>query len=192
MKIRQRNLKIFEFEKSDSKDIIECIKMNFELMEDYCLAFHNEISGELLEFLMENKLNYINLNRDLQTTINPSSTDSNKEEIPFLESKNIESKLPTIFSRSIRSGEEIVCLGDAIFFKNIHSGARIICNGNLQIFGKCEADLNVNGEYIILKDFNNARVSFQENIIDQNLLNDEAFKIIYLENATIKVDIIKG
>lgn len=191
MKLKQRNIKIFEFQNGSEKEIIECIKANFELINDHCLAFHNQISNELTEFLLTNKLNYINLNRQLK---NPTQAIISlpKQEIPTpLESIEEKPTKPSIFLRAIRSGEEIICENDAIFFKNIHSGARIICKGNLQIFGKCEADLIVSGDFILLKEFCNARILFKEYSVEKNLLSENgSFNYIYLENATIKVDII--
>lgn len=193
MKVRQRNLRIFEFDDDNNDRILDCIKNNFEIMQNCCLVFHRNISRELKSFLMDKKINFFRLNRDIVSSaeldnINIRSTNSLElDEV----SRSCQRERGVVFARQIRSGEEIETKGDAFFLRNVHNGASIKCGGNLQIFGKCEANLEVLGDFIMIRGFCNGRISLQGCNIDQKILaefNNNDVKYIYLDSSGIKID----
>ena len=51
VKMRQRHLCVFEFEKGSFDEILAYIQYNADFMRDRLLAFHDDITPEIREFL---------------------------------------------------------------------------------------------------------------------------------------------
>lgn len=126
------------------------------------------------------------------------SVESADMEVRSLDSKakyktsNNLSLLPyRIFKRPIRSGEDLVLHSHNIFLKGINSGASIKSYGNLEIYGKCEGNLECLGEYIIIRQFTMGRISLGGVNLERKMLDDlkesNEIRMIFIENATIQV-----
>ncbi len=53
VKMRQRNLSVFEFEQGTDEEIVLYIKQNADFMKNHCLAFHNDVSDQLENLMKE-------------------------------------------------------------------------------------------------------------------------------------------
>lgn len=184
IKAKQKNIRIFEFSGGTSEQYIEFINKNFVLLRGYLLVFKEQISQNLIDFLISMKIDYlISLNQ-----LNSRDISLNTPLVSV--SSDIE-----IFNRNIRSGEEIENNNDVVLLGNLNNGAKISSNGNVSIFGKCDGIVECNGEYILLKAVASGHIIFKEQILPQEVVekvnSNDLLKIITKNGDTIVIKEIK-
>ena len=62
VKMRQKKLVVLEFEDGDNEEIIQYIQNNKDFICNHCLAFHQQVTEELRDFLQDLKINYFQIN----------------------------------------------------------------------------------------------------------------------------------
>ncbi|RDU61555.1 hypothetical protein [Helicobacter sp. MIT 14-3879] len=244
VKTRQKRITVFEFQEGTTQEILFYIRQNKDVLQTYCLAFHEKFDKEIESLLQELGINYFfirNAKRfktlqtqkvdkhldSLKSVVIQGVTqshktaslvvDSNKEKciIQHRESSliqdninadiadndvlsdvdfcDLQSKLLPckIFKRTIRSGEELVLHSHNVFLKGVNAGAFIKSHGNLEIYGKCEGNLECFGNYIIIRHFFMGRISLQGINLERKMLDDlrkdNEVKMIFTENGKIQI-----
>lgn len=190
VKGRQGNLKIFEIEACDENRLKEYINRNCVLLQNFLLLISQEITPTLVTFLEERGLIFMELKhleklRHAQKTLAnhkiPEAADSDHEKHPTTESIKAQ-----IFSRIIRSGEEIVCEGDLVIYGRINSGARIYAKGNLQIYGEIDGAVECEGEFVLLTKIGQGSVLFAGEFLDPNVFDGNK-KAIFKDGKTLQI-----
>ncbi|PAF51588.1 septum site-determining protein MinC [Helicobacter sp. 13S00477-4] len=183
VKTRQKNIKVFEFSGANTTEYIDFIKKNFILLKDYLLVFREQIDMNLKEMLEELKIIYIVSENDIKGRENNLSKFTIQKE-------------PTrIYSRSIRSGEEIESVNELIFLNNVNNGARIFSESNISIFGKCEGIVECGGEYLMLRKVVSGYIIFCGEILSTEVIekinSNDSIKIITKVGDSISIKEIK-
>jgi septum site-determining protein MinC len=88
-----------------------------------------------------------------------------------------------IISKPLRSGEEIITEDDIVVFARINSGAIIKTDGNAEIFGIVDGHIEVNGDYLILKNINKGEVIFNSESLDKTIFNGIIKKITFVDGV---------
>ena len=96
-----------------------------------------------------------------------------------------------IFRRSIRSGEELILHSHNVFLKWINAGAFIRSHGNLEVYGRCEGNLECFGDYIIIRHFAMGRIALQGLNLESKMLDElrssSEVRMITVEDGQIKI-----
>ncbi|PZT47847.1 hypothetical protein B6S12_07110 [Helicobacter valdiviensis] len=195
LEARQKNLRAFVISQGNQEEIIKYIEQNHILLRSFLLIFSaGLLNEEIKQLLCQKELNFVEENPNNPLKISNSKTNTNAiEEIRIDNtSKAQETKQETyktkIISRTIRSGEEIISLGDLSVFGQVNSGAFLQSEGNLQIFGASMGDILCNGEYLILNAFEGGNVIFGGEIIEREKLLDKKAKKIYKKDEKIIIE----
>lgn len=195
LEARQKNLRAFVISQGNQEEIVKYIEQNHILLRSFLLIFSaGLLNEEIKQLLCQKELNFVEENPNNPLKISNSKTNTNAiEEIRIDNtSKAQETKQETyktkIISRTIRSGEEIISLGDLSVFGQVNSGAFLQSEGNLQIFGASMGDILCNGEYLILNAFEGGNVIFGGEIIEREKLLDKKAKKIYKKDEKIIIE----
>lgn len=195
LEARQKNLRAFVISQGNQEEIVKYIEQNHILLRSFLLIFSaGLLNEEIKQLLYQKELNFVEENPNNPLKISNSKTNTNAiEEIRIDNtSKAQETKQETyktkIISRTIRSGEEIISLGDLSVFGQVNSGAFLQSEGNLQIFGASMGDILCNGEYLILNAFEGGNVIFGGEIIEREKLLDKKAKKIYKKDEKIIIE----
>jgi septum site-determining protein MinC len=193
MKVKQQTLKVFEFEIDESRAFTEYYTKNAPLIQGYLLMLSGNVTAEVLEFLDEKEAVYIDTKaKPLQ--IRKKRTTAVLDE-PFTrgnasstEVKMPGEKSPTVYYRTVRSGEEIYSDEELVFFGRINSGAVIESSGSVQIFGIIDGLVRSEGEYLLLQHIGQGSVFFHGEELDASRL-DGKLKLIKYDNGIIFKDL---
>lgn len=170
VKVKQKNLKIFEFQESTPQELIAYLEKNAPLLRGFLLLFPFKIAKELADFLQKEGFLFFDSTANISPRTKESETRVHETPPQADKTESEESELPRektqIFQRTIRSGEDILAKGDVIIFGRINSGARIQSEGNAQIFGEIDGVVECRGESILLGKIAQGSVLFGGEILD--------------------------
>ncbi|MDR3162609.1 MAG: hypothetical protein LBT81_01955 [Helicobacteraceae bacterium] len=119
MRVKQTNLRCFEFESPDAEEFIEYIKTHEALLKSYVFLLKGRFDAEIDRFLKEGKFVYAWAERSVRLF-------SRSVSAPVLRS---EGGKTLIVRKPVRSGETIRADSDAIFLARVNSGSRIEVSG---------------------------------------------------------------
>lgn len=196
VKAKQKNVRVFLFEESKSEEMIVYLRKNSILLRSYLLLFKGKLPKEVQECLKEEGLQFLEEfeSKDEKNSANNENTKLNDAHkmlhanptSPKEEHAN-PARIPTlILRRTIRSGEEVIALGDVSIFGRINSGARICAQGNVQIFGEIQGVVECEGEYMILGKISQGSVLFNGEILESSLF-DGSLKEVYIHDNRVIV-----
>ncbi len=148
--MRQKTLRVFEIDNFDKLQKI--VESKYELIKNhyFLLKEHNK---EIEDFLKKHSLSYFITNDQSFITTTPKKEVIEKV---VVEEKIIEKIVnkpcdSMIYTRIIRSGEEINSDKHLVFLNRINAGAKIISSASISIFAECEGDVICDGDFIIVK-----------------------------------------
>ncbi|CAM2772817.1 septum site-determining protein MinC [Helicobacter burdigaliensis] len=196
LEARQKNLRAFVISQGTEEEIIKYIEQNYILLRSFLLVFSVGLLNETIKkILCKRELNFIEENPKSPLKISNSKPmadvavkETKEEAQEQMQTKAQENHKTKIISRTIRSGEEIISLGDLSVFGQVNSGAFLQSEGNLQIFGVSMGDILCNGDYLILSAFEGGNVIFGGEIIDREKLLDKKAKKIYKKDEKIMIE----
>ncbi len=194
IKTRQKNFRAFIFTEGEAEETLEYIEKNLGLLRNLLLVFAYPIGDEksaLHEYLMAKGLNFIEshnmhlgFEQNAQNSESPRGDQAQKqEENSKKDSTNAQKTL--VLHRMVRSGEEIVAMGDLTIFGRINSGAVIQCAGNVQIFGAVNGNIFCDGDYMILGSVKEGNILFQGEIVERELFKYPYQKIYRTQNSIV-------
>jgi len=180
MNVKQKNLRVFEFDIDVKEDFIDYVNRNLILLKKFMLFVKGNVTGEILDFLESKSLLFIDIReKDLTTLMGSSKGIKTKVEPEIKYVKN--QKL--IFTKPLRSGEEVITAEDVVSFARINSGAKVKTEGNGEFFDKIDGFLEVNGEYLILKEINKGEVVFNGEVLDKKVFNGIIKRVTFVNRA---------
>ncbi len=89
-------------------------------------------------------------------------------------------------TRNLRSGEDINTDSDVTLMGRINSGARVKTSGNAVILDVVDGDVDVGGDYVMLKNIGKGSVSLKGAKIDKNALNGKIKLVTFDGKLSIK------
>lgn len=202
MKVRQKNLRVFEFV-LDNRDattgyagFCDYVSKSRALLSSHLLLVRGG-DGEVARFLDEQGLAY-RLVDDKEAEMlaagkakpapSPEEAPASPEPAP---SATIEAEKPAAgpggegsltFHRPIRSGEEVNAPGDLVLFGRVNSGARITVAGNLLAFGPVDGVVSCEGAYLMARAKGSGALLLKGEPVDQEEL-DGSLKIFRLKEG---------
>lgn len=174
-KIEYKNINVCHIKYENDKDLMSFIDKNLSFATTNTLVF-DYLGDDLINKLNSRKIMYIlsdnvkfstrssfkyedinHINNNIKSTTDDKQKESKKNETRILH-------------RVIRSGEYIESSGDIIIFNRVNSTAKIKSDGNIFIYGRCDGDIECNGEYILLSQITNGKIIFNSEIINADML----------------------
>jgi septum site-determining protein MinC len=195
MKVKQQNVKSFEFTVDEPEAFFKYIQTNLALFQGHLLILKGDRVSDVLTFLEDNSLCYVNATAcELQTKKRQTPVvvaPENNKLTEKVEKKVVEtSTVPLermVIHRPLRSGEELVTNQDVTVFGRVNSGARIECKGNVEIFGLIDGTIIANGEYLLIQHVGSSGVvSFHAQTIDHQHF-DGTLKKIMMKNDQLVI-----
>ena len=200
MKTKQKRLRVFELDISDSKKAVEYIKKNRVIFMEFFLLIKGEVSSEVTSLLDEYSICYKDISScnlksktlgDIQEKafVQKSSDKSSKSEEKKEEEKSGEdehgSSLLTLY-KPLRSGEELIANDGVVALSRINSGSKLIAKNSSTFFGVIDGFVSCEGEFIILKKIDKGSVIFNGFIVDKEIL-DGNLKLLRVKEGEIVV-----
>lgn len=192
--IDQKNIKVFHISNNNSDDELKQFVMkNLGMLQGYLLVF-DDISQDLREFLESKDIDYIkhkHLRLNAKYTKSELNATITKPKDFATTTQNISDTnkiiTPTTFiQKVVRSGSYITSKGDIAIFNRVNSASKIIGDGNIFIFGKCEGDVECNGDFLVLTTITKGKILFQGEIITPNMLK-YTINLIFREDGKLNI-----
>ena len=195
MKVKFRNIRVFEVLIDDEKKFFEHFEKNRILLKDYILFLRGNVTSKITSFLERNDICFYEVEHcKLKNLLNKSNKEiqKSKESLKEVKLNNTnEEKISTektlVFNRPIRSGEEIVTKGDVVIFGRVNSGSKIKAEGNVEIFGDIDAMIECEGDFMILRKIGLGNVIFNGEILDRDLFKSDSVKKVTIKNGKIEI-----
>jgi septum site-determining protein MinC len=201
LKTKQKRLRVFELDISDSKKAVEYIKKNRVIFMEFFLLIKGEVSSEVTLLLDEYNICYKDISScnlksktlgDIQErafaqkSSNKSSEDKEeKKEEAKSKEEECESSLLTLY-KPLRSGEELIADDGVVALSRINSGSKLIAKNSSTFFGVIDGFVSCEGEFIILKKIDKGSVIFNGFIVDKEIL-DGKLKLLRIKEGEIVV-----
>ena len=190
MKVKQQTLKGFECEIDDVKSFITYYNKNAPLMQGHLLLLKGLVNEELLSFLDEKKVAYVQTDKTPLSIRKKRTTavleEENTPKFNLAEKANLVSPVSMIFHRTIRSGELIEVDENLVFFGRINSGALVQSTQSIQSFGIIDGILRSDGEYLIIKQIGLGSVIFHGEELKREDFTGK-LKLVQYKNNTIEI-----
>ena len=186
MKVKQKNIRIFDINIEDEQEFFEYFEKNLIILKEYFLFLSGEITPAIENYLNEKGISFKDANgcdiKSFQKNGN-SHVLNNSEKIVqnqiVIQEENVcEAIKPKLVNKTLRSGEEIIHDGGVTVFGRVNSGAKIMSEGNVEIFGLVDGMVQCDGDYMILKGINKGHVIFNGDILDNEEFDDKLKKVI--------------
>lgn len=189
MKIEQATLNIFIIGRENEAEILAFLEKNAKMLQSFLLVFER-LSDEARQFMDEHNLAYsLKKNLALRKMSLPELKTEPKQMDLFKKEAVVEPKKakPKIFKNLIRSGANIDECDDVAIFSRVNSGAFIKSKGSVAIFGKCDGDVECDGEYLIIGAVNpKSKITFRAQNIEKSLLKYR-LNLITIEHMKLKI-----
>ncbi|RDU65581.1 septum site-determining protein MinC [Helicobacter sp. MIT 14-3879] len=174
-KIDQKNIQVFHILKDNNIDELKSfISKNYKILQAYLLVF-DELDYSLREILDEYSLDYIvpknmRLNNTYSNIVFNEGNKNNKKIDNKADNKTKEIKTK-IYRELIRSGVDINSNDeDIVIFSRVNSASNIKSSKNICIYGRCDGNVECNGEYMILSNNTRGKILFNGFAITSNML----------------------
>ena len=177
-----RCLEIFAQKEEDIKVYVNSISLNNKV-----LLIREDISQNLRDFLESKKINYL-----ASKDISLNSLSKNKDDLKEFkeENKKQEEVKKKIYTKPVRSGQEIECKVESIFLKRVNVGAKIKSKFSLEFFSLIDGDIICDGDYIILKNIAKGSVRFMGEELKKEDFKDEKLKLLrYVKGEFVLIDL---
>ena len=192
MKVTQKNIRAFHFLINSDEEFFSYFKKNSDILRGYFILLHGNITDKIEEYLAKENICYQNINECEEKIFNISKA----EITSLLNDKSTSHTLDTnleytqkqgvkVYSRTIRSGEEIIANSDIIIKGRVNSGARVISDSNIIILGNVDGMVECSGNYLIIKNIGSGIVSFNSEQIE--VIKSDKLKLVHLENSKVIV-----
>ncbi len=195
MKVKFKNVRVFEIFIDDEERFFEHFEKNKVLLKEHMLFLTGKVTPKITSFLERNGICFYDVgNCNLKNLLNKSNKEikKSKESLKEVKLNNTnEEKISTektlVFYRPVRSGEEIVTKGDVVVFGRVNSGSKIKAEGNVEIFGDIDAVVECEGDFMILRKIGLGSVIFNGEILDKDLFKGEGVKRVTLKEGKIEI-----
>jgi len=153
--MKQKTLRVFEVD--NFENLKKVIDSKLPLVKNHFFML-KEKNKEIEDFLKEKNLKFFILNDECFSS----------ESLKIIEKEKVVIKEPTtkIYDKIIRSGEEIIGVGNFVFLQRINAGAKIEVKGNVEILDENQGLVIVTGEYMVIKK-NKGTIIFNEEEIGE-------------------------
>ncbi len=199
MRNKQYSVKVFETTLTDDNQFISFFNTNYKLFKDYLIVIHGDLSPQILAFLQEKKLHYLN-NAILpknqgrkaleeQIAVQQEQTQQVEQELLKL-SDRLQNNL-TVKDTLIRSGHDIKVDGDLLLLNRVNSGATLHVEGNLIVTQLVEGAIRCYGNFMMLKASPKANIVFHDVIVDNVLLKERLNRVELKDNEIRITPVLK-
>lgn len=192
MKLKQKNLRLFEIDIDDFVTFSDYLEKNSEIFKESFLLIKGNICEKVEKYLDDFGYCYKNINN---CTIKSSAKDGfellikqeTKETVgsqePQKSSKKTQVKL---IKKPIRSGERVDLNNCAIILSRINSGAEVSTSHSLELYDKVDGFVECNGEFLVIKEIGLGVVKFNSINIDKSML-DGKMKFIEIKEQKLEI-----
>lgn len=186
MRVKQKSIRAFEFTISgldDEKEFLLYVQQNLEILKNFLISINGELSAEAKEYLKESALKTIFegdslLNKNVADKISAKEVHE-KEECNKNEDAEKEQKSGLIsYDAPIRSGNRVECEDDIAIFKRINSGAKVVARKNAIILGTVDGDVEVNGDYLIIKEIGKGNIIFNGEEVEKDSVGGRLCRVV--------------
>ena len=207
MKVKQKNLRVFEIECASLGEFEAYLDKNAILLSNFLLLLKNDLDGSLAKECKRKALwcaSYTDqddsvfcVQKNEPTPQDEQNAKPQKEEEPFRESifteaanqyEQKESLKTILVAKNLRSGEDIDTNADVTITGRINSGAKVKTNGNAIILGTIDGGLEVWGDYMMVKKIGKGSVAFRGQNIKKELLDGKT-KLVTFDGKLIFKDV---
>ncbi len=197
MKVKYRNIRVFELEIDNEENFFSYFAKNEILLRDHLLLIKGNINKKIIDFLDVQNICYHDISQcNLKKLLNKSNREEEKSKeslnkVKFTNEKELkdEKSFETlVFDRPIRSGEEIIANGDLVIFGRVNSGSKIKAYGNVEIFGEIDSLVECEGKFMLIRKIGLGEVIFNGEILDkERFLDMKSVKKVFLKNGKIEI-----
>ncbi len=178
MKVKQKNIRVFEIECENLGEFEAYLDKNAILLRNFLLLLKGDADGAFAKecrqkalwhasYYVERNENVARAPKEEQTIQEDKQEDEKKsdEQSVFMENINqYEQKEPakTIFvAKNLRSGEDIETDADVTITGRVNSGAKVRTNGNAIVLGTIDGDVEAWGDYMMIRKIGKGTVVFR-------------------------------
>ncbi len=196
---KQYSVKVFETTLTNDNQFISFFTTNHKLFQDYLLVIHGNLSEQIVAFLQEKELHYLN-NVTLpknqgrkaleeQVAVQQEQKQQAQQEVIKLCDK-LQNNL-TVKDTLIRSGQDVKVEGDLLLLNRVNSGATLHVEGNLIVTQLVEGAIRCYGNFMMLKASPKANIVFHDVIVDNVLLKERLNRVELKENEITITPVLK-
>jgi septum site-determining protein MinC len=190
MKIKQKNLRVFELDIENYDDFVGFIEKNGDIFKESLLLIRGNVCYDVESYLTKSKYCYKNVT---ECQIKNSSKESFELLIKQHKSED-QKKIKKdqkcdLIKKPIRSGEVVHLQNHVILLSRINSGAKVITQDPIELYDIVDGYVECNGEFMIIKKIGLGVVSFNAQKIDKNDLSDNIALIEFIDGKVQIKDI---
>ena len=199
MRNKQYSVKVFETTLTDDNQFISFFNTNYNLFKDYLIVIHGDLSPEILAFLEEKNLHYLN-----NVTLPKNQGRKAVEEQIAVQKEQqlqVEQELVKLSDRLqnnlkvqdtlIRSGQDVKIEGDLLLLNRVNSAATLTVNGNLIVTQLVEGAIRCYGNFMMLKASPKANIVFHDVVVDNVLLKERLNRVELINNEIRITPVLK-
>jgi len=178
MKIKQKNIRVFEFECEDLGAFEAYLDKNAILLRNFLLLLKGDADGAFAKECNRKALwcasCYVERGEDVahaskeEQTIQeskPQEEEKSAEQSVFMDSmsryEQKELAKTILVAKNLRSGEDIDTEADVTITGRINSGAKVKTSGNAIVLGTIDGSLEAWGDYMMIKKIGKGTVVFR-------------------------------
>ena len=199
MRNKQYSVKVFETTLTDDNQFISFFNTNYNLFKDYLIVIHGDLSPEILAFLEEKNLHYLN-----NVTLPKNQGRKAVEEQIAVQKEQqlqVEQELVKLSDRLqnnlkvqdtlIRSGQDVKIEGDLLLLNRVNSAATLTVDGNLIVTQLVEGAIRCYGNFMMLKASPKANIVFHDVVVDNVLLKERLNRVELINNEIRITPVLK-
>ena len=199
MRNKQYSVKVFETTLTDDNQFISFFNTNYNLFKDYLIVIHGDLSPEILAFLEEKNLHYLNnvtlpKNQgrkavEKQIAVQKEQQLQVEQELVKL-SDRLQNNLK-VQDTLIRSGQDVKIEGDLLLLNRVNSAATLTVDGNLIVTQLVEGAIRCYGNFMMLKASPKANIVFHDVVVDNVLLKERLNRVELINNEIRITPVLK-
>jgi hypothetical protein len=190
---------VFETTLTDDNQFISFFNTNYNLFKDYLIVIHGDLSPQILAFLEEKNLHYLN-----NVTLPKNQGRRAVEEqiaVQKEQQQQVEKELVKLSDRLqnnlkvqdtlIRSGQDVRIEGDLLLLNRVNSAATLTVDGNLIVTQLVEGAIRCYGNFMMLKASPKANIVFHDVVVDNVLLKERLNRVELINNEIRITPVLK-
>lgn len=188
MKVKQKNLRVFEIECNSLSEFEAYLAKNAILLSNFLLLLKNDLDGSLAKECKRKALwcaSYTDQDDSILCVQKNEPIVQDEQNIKLQKEEELikqsilteviqeqkDSFKTIIVAKNLRSGEDIDTEADVTITGRINSGAKVKTNGNAIVLGTIDGSLEAWGDYIMVKKIGKGSVTFRGQNIKKELLD---------------------
>jgi hypothetical protein len=190
---------VFETTLTDDNQFISFFNTNYNLFKDYLIVIHGDLSPQILAFLEEKNLHYLN-----NVTLPKNQGRRAVEEqiaVQKEQQQQVEKELVKLSDRLqnnlkvqdtlIRSGQDVRIEADLLLLNRVNSAATLTVDGNLIVTQLVEGAIRCYGNFMMLKASPKANIVFHDVVVDNVLLKERLNRVELINNEIRITPVLK-